>query len=332
MAEPLKVRGWGYISRINMLRALDDRTRTWPVRKAMLRAIRRALPGLHHSSRWGVHLSPIFPIEVRGFTYYVNHLETFGISRWLLSGGDYCAEEVDALQSVLRPGDVFVDVGANIGFFVPIASKAVGQTGRVVAIEPTPAHLDLMRRTIRANQLANVTVIPAAVGDHEGQITLYQSAVNTGDNHTYPRPGDADGLTVPLVTIDAALAQLGIKRVDVMMMDIQGAEGFALRGMTQTWARNLDLLLLCEFWPGAQQQAGDNPVETLRCFLADGRSVYAETRREPSSPDRSSRTVAATPITATQLAAELIAEDQWVNLVVTRRMPFPTQRYQIVSS
>ena len=82
------------------------------------------------------------------------------------------------LAQRLKPGDTFVDVGANIGYFTLLASQLVGRSGRVIAIEPSPANLELLEQNVSANRAANVRIIPAAVSDAVSELTLYADGVN----------------------------------------------------------------------------------------------------------------------------------------------------------
>lgn len=72
----------------------------------------------------------------------------------------------------LKPGDVFVDVGANIGYFSLLASKLVGPGGRVVAIEASPEVFDLLRRNLELNKAHNVRAVNVAISDREGSLQL----------------------------------------------------------------------------------------------------------------------------------------------------------------
>lgn len=307
-----------------VLMTWDTATRHWPVRRAVLRAVRRVLPGLHHCPRTGWHVRSIFPMRVGPHIFYVDSRERFGVSRWLLQAGDYGADERALLTSVLRAGDVFVEFGANIGVFVPHASACVGPTGQVIAIEPSPEHVNLLRRTVRANRLTNVTVHAAAVGDHEGSITLYRSAENTADHHTYARAGDRQPVSVPLLTIDS----LNLRRVDVILMDIQGAEGAALHGMRATLKRNPNCTLLMEFWPRAQRLAGGDPLAVLTDLVRDGWQIYADTTRQPNTTAQAVEYVAPVAISASALTAALEAKDQFVNLIVARSPRCDVHEYQ----
>jgi len=88
--------------------------------------------------------------------------------------------QVEAIASILKPGDVFVDIGANVGFYTILASKQVGEKGKVYAIEPLPRNLFLLSIHIKINRCSNVVVIPAACADLSG-LALFQPGRNPAE-------------------------------------------------------------------------------------------------------------------------------------------------------
>jgi FkbM family methyltransferase len=125
------------------------------------------------------------------------------------------------LAGALRPGDVFVDLGAYVGPFTLLASRIVGPEGRVVAFEPDPASRELLERNLAANGAANVTVVPYAVGDSAGTVRFVASGDSAG------RIGAEGDLEVRQVELDECCAELGVEPT-VMKVDIEGGEAAAL--------------------------------------------------------------------------------------------------------
>ncbi|WP_181705383.1 FkbM family methyltransferase [Chthonobacter rhizosphaerae] len=139
-----------------------------------------------------------------------------------------------AIADRLGRGSVFFDVGANVGFFTILAARAVGPAGRVVAFEPSPANVHLLRRNISANGFPNVTVIEAAASDHSGSGELLLARLSGGSAlSTADRPPDTTGsLSVRLVSLDDLVAGGGVRLPDVVKIDVEGAEEAVLKGMT----------------------------------------------------------------------------------------------------
>jgi FkbM family methyltransferase len=148
------------------------------------------------------------------------------------------------LRHVLGPGMRFVDVGANIGYTTLVAARAVGETGRVYAFEPSPRAFQSLARNVRLNELRWVQVEPAACGEQTAQQVLHVSSWSD----EYCSLGEDDGLldqTVPckVVRLDEYLSDRE-QRVDVVKIDVEGAEWQVLRGLTGLLAPPLPLLVV----------------------------------------------------------------------------------------
>ena len=162
------------------------------------------------------------------------------------------------ITRLVRPGDTVIDIGANIGYYTLIFARLVGDRGRVVAFEPDPDNFDLLARNVAANGYENVTLVRGAVAARAGMLRLYRSATNDGDHRTYDVRDGRTSVEVEAVRLDEYwTADRGT--VDLIKMDIQGAEGAALEGMEQVLARNPEVKLLTEFWPGGLAAAGTDP-------------------------------------------------------------------------
>ena len=161
----------------------------------------------------------------------------------ILRTGEWQPEVWNATASSLSEGSVYFDVGAHIGYFSMKAAQKVGKTGLVVAFEPNPETLLLLRDNVTANHFDNVIVEPIACTDREQTLTLYAaSIINTGasslarDNANIsleaPRP-----FTVRGRPIDDVVRELGLTRVDAIKIDVEGAEVGVLRGALDTLKR-----------------------------------------------------------------------------------------------
>lgn len=130
----------------------------------------------------------------------------------------------------LRPGDTFVDVGANIGYFTLLASELVGPSGRVIAIEPAPTTLEMLRRNVSANRATNVRIVPAAVSDHSTTLPLYGEGVD-GKNTLSREWARRHSLTEFGTVAVAPLADLlhPDEQPSVIKIDVEGHELSALK-------------------------------------------------------------------------------------------------------
>ncbi len=185
------------------------------------------------------------------------------ISRSVYLGGRWHAPVVSMIRDHVRPGMTVADIGANIGLMAVHAGDAVGPDGQVLAFEPEPRNFALLSENARHARWRNVIPIEAAVAERRGMLTLYLSPRDSGDHRTVPGAGARESCQVPAIALD----QLSAERrtpIHFAKMDIQGAEGEALRGMRETLRSKEFRGLVLEFWPTALEAAGEDPAGILR--------------------------------------------------------------------
>jgi FkbM family methyltransferase len=141
-----------------------------------------------------------------------------------------------ALAQHVKTGDVFLDIGANIGFFTVIAAKLVGEGGRVFAFEPVPKNAASLRRNLALNDFRQVRVFEAAISDHngKGELRLSEWIGGAALSTAAPPPDQTGTLAVDLVTIDELVARNEITAPDFVKIDVEGAEMEVLQGMATT--------------------------------------------------------------------------------------------------
>jgi FkbM family methyltransferase len=134
----------------------------------------------------------------------------------------------------LSPGQVVIDLGANLGVFATRAARRVGPAGRVVAVEPHPDNFRRLQANGRRNGLTWLDCVQAAAGDADGEATLFVH--ERGINHSLVR-GAGASVPVRVRTVDGLVRELGLSRVDFLKIDIEGAVPAALRGASETLRR-----------------------------------------------------------------------------------------------
>ncbi|MGE0767238.1 MAG: FkbM family methyltransferase [Hyphomicrobiaceae bacterium] len=145
----------------------------------------------------------------------------------------------EALARHLRPGDVFYDIGANIGFLTVIGARLVAAEGHVVAFEPVPENADAVRRNCELNSFGHVRVLQTAVSNSVGTAAL-QVAHHAGGAALadVALPVDRKGtITVPTTTVDTLIAQQQVPPPSLVKIDVEGAELNVLLGMRDTLRR-----------------------------------------------------------------------------------------------
>ena len=153
------------------------------------------------------------------------------VSRQVRENGIWEPYETSLILDFLDPGDVFVDVGANIGYFTVIAASVVEQTGKVIAFEPGPENIRLLQASCELNGLEQqVEAVQAGLSDGGGQARLYLSEDNLGDHQIYAGEGGRDSLPIKLLHGSDYLRPR-IERLDLLKVDTQGSEYKVMRGL-----------------------------------------------------------------------------------------------------
>jgi len=166
------------------------------------------------------------------------------ISRYILSTGQWEAESWAICKQHLPVGGTFVDVGAHIGIYSLKAARVVGSKGHVIAVEPNPDTVRQLRDNIQASGANVIAVQPVACSDSEGELDLFAAPRPSGGETSLSRVNaQQSGGVVSTVyhvrarPLDAIIQESGVSRVDVMKIDVEGAELLVLRGARQALAR-----------------------------------------------------------------------------------------------
>jgi FkbM family methyltransferase len=136
-------------------------------------------------------------------------------------------DEMTLLRRVLRPGDGFIDGGANIGVYAMLAASLVGPGGRVIAFEPFPTHAERLRANATLNGFAQVELRAAALTDHSGTV-LFVTNRDVSNRIQTRTDADTDTIEVLCTTLDEAVA--GLPQFTIGKLDLEGSEIDALKG------------------------------------------------------------------------------------------------------
>ena len=196
-------------------------------------------------------------VELDEFKIYVQRADFF-VGAAILRDRTFEPHVTAEVRRLLQPGGVFIDVGANIGYFTLLAAARVGPQGRVVAFEPNPDNCELLAESIRANGFENITVHPYAVGDRPRDSLLAAGGV-ISNGHILDAPPAAAPVyrRVRVVRADDHLRDL--PTVDVVKIDIEGGEPRALRGMTDL-VRVHQPVIVSEFSPALIESISGEPA------------------------------------------------------------------------
>lgn len=243
--------------------------------RALAWAVRRLPAGRYRAMKWVRGEHPPFTThlpEALGGARFACDLRD-DIAREVFLTGRYGAQETALLRAVLRPGDVFVDVGANWGYFTLLAASLVGRAGCVVALEPHPALFRALRDNAAANAMGQVDALALAAADAEGTLTLHahaDDAGNRGVSSLLEGGGDGERFAVKAARLDDVLDARKLDRVELLKMDIEGAEEMALRGMTEGLARGRYRRLLLELHPAVHPDGAALVARVVSLLRAAG--------------------------------------------------------------
>ena len=200
---------------------------------------------------------------------YVHGPEDKHVSRKIREQGLWEPFETSLIMSRLKAGDVFVDVGANIGYFTVIAASLVTEQGQVYAFEPDPENYRVLQKNCAHNfSQSNVHAVRGGLSSRDCAGQLYLSADNLGDHQIYASPGVREQLDITLYQgADYLRRQLDhdhFKIIDLIKVDTQGSEFEVMLGlMPLLQEMPVPPTILIELTPFSLRQAGSSGRELI---------------------------------------------------------------------
>lgn len=201
----------------------------------------------------------------------------------------------DVLRRLVQPGMIVADVGANIGLLTLVMAWAAGPGGQVIAFEPEAVPRSNLEKMKHLNGLSWVEVRDQAVGEKPGQLTFHVSDI-IGHSSLYALP-ETEGsreIQVEVVRLDDVAPA---KRMDVVKIDVEGAELDVLAGMGGVIAKNPDLAIVAEFGPEHLKRVGQTPAQWFKAFTDHGFKAYiideATSAAEPTNAKAAAKVVSA---------------------------------------
>lgn len=228
--------------------------------------------------------APLCEMRVPGlapFSMRAHHRPDRFITRDLVNDGIWEPFETEVALSRLRPGGVFVDVGANIGYYTIVASMRVGPAGAVHAFEPEPGNFAILQENARLNGLANARLNNVALDTTSREATLFLSEVNQGDHRLYCKEEGRRTVPVRTTSLDEYFAPRP-PAIDLVKMDTQGAEARIVAGMEGILrSQRGRLAIILEYWPYGLSGADDDPAGLAALLEPHGFELFeiSETER-----------------------------------------------------
>ena len=179
------------------------------------------------------------PVEIHGRPFRLDE----SLRRWET---DAEAPVLKVIDEILRPGDTFVDVGANFGLHTLLGASKVGKGGQVIAIEPVPANIALLRKNIRLNGMTDrVRLVERAVTDKAGERLMLHGVADGVAVAATLRKSEATAASVEVATTTLDECLRGVEQhVRLVKIDVEGAEHLVIRGGLQLLRRYRPPLLI----------------------------------------------------------------------------------------
>lgn len=193
------------------------------------------MSGVLKLSRWNVRM--FFPAQRKGF------------GKFIFAFRELYEPELAYLEEILAPGKVFIDIGANFGVYTLVASRLVGETGSVLAFEPTAQSFATLRQNIELNHFSNVSAFQVALAQETSKARLYYGWDPVGNSLGMDPLRGNEGEEVQIETLDKLLGENGIDHVDAIKIDVEGAEELVLRGAVRCLTTQRPIVIF-EFNPG----------------------------------------------------------------------------------
>ncbi len=165
-----------------------------------------------------------------GFKMMIDPVNDNGVERAIYYTGTYEAGTLHVFDHLLKPGDVFFDIGSNIGLMAIFAAKKTGDTGVVHSFEPEPETFKILQQNCSLNHLRNIQLNNIALGSEEREGIIYPNMdINRGAS-SLVRQDNSAGKTVWISTLDQYLEKNKVHPIKLMKIDIEGYELEMLKG------------------------------------------------------------------------------------------------------
>jgi FkbM family methyltransferase len=204
---------------------------------------------------------------IHGVRLLIDPAKDKGVELALFLQGTYEEGTIHFLQQALKSGDTFLDIGANIGWMTLVGAKAVGQQGRVIAIEANPNTLPILQHNVELNQANCVEIYGVAVSDEPGTARLFENwNVNRGGASLLAQD-DTLGIEVQVETLDRLFEPE--TPLAVVKIDVEGLEPQVLKG-GKVWFSIQQPIFIFEISALRQNEKGAGGTEVMQVIQEFG--------------------------------------------------------------
>lgn len=221
---------------------------------------------------WVVNLARREYVDLDGHRLYLDASDSNRMS----IKNEYEPLQTRLVKQLVEPGDVTIDLGANIGYYALLLARQVGDEGKVYAFEPDPLNVELLHKNIEANGYSTIVVEAKAVSDEAGLVKLFKENWNDATPSLWESSHCTNSVEVDCVRLDDYFGDesKGMPRIDFIKMDIEGAEGKALAGMGALLAANPEATIMTEYLPSVLENMGTKAIDFLNTLTGLGYTLY----------------------------------------------------------
>lgn len=219
---------------------------------------------------WYIFRKPY--VLVGGRRLYINKKDSV-VSESLLASGTWEPTISKIFTMCAKKARTIVDVGGNLGYFTILATTVISNTSKVYVFEPERTNFNLLKKSVKENHLQNVTCEKLAVGNAEGEISLYIAEDNFGDHRAFSSGENRKVETVNVTTLDSYFSALK-KPIDLLKIDIQGFEVQAFQGAKKLLQRGKIRVIISELWPIGLQLAGSDWRDYIKLLQTSNFSIW----------------------------------------------------------
>jgi FkbM family methyltransferase len=198
------------------------------------------------------------------------------VGEGIIENGIYEPETADLIARILRPGMCFLDIGANVGQYTLLAAELVGSGGRVLAFEADPSIVQILQRNVTLNDLRQVTICDVALSDENDVMAFHPASPRYAGSGSLAAGRYASGevVSVQARKLDDLLADNTVSRVDLMKIDVEGAELSVLRGSRRAIESYGFPTLIVEFSEHNLSQFGANEADLEKHLMDLGYKIF----------------------------------------------------------
>jgi len=241
---------------------------------------------------------------------YINYKDRLS-SVPLIFWGEWEEFELDLFTKYIEPGMNIIDIGASNGYYTLAAAHETGEKGKIFAFEPDPDSYDLILKNVKLNNFKNCIVEQKAVSDNKGEIKLFYSENRDLNSIIYPG-NEENYFIVESVKLDEYMEKYKYE-VDIIKMDIEGAEMHAFMGMEKILQKNKNIKIFTEFCPFAINRSKYTAKQFLNFFLEMKFKIY-----EVNDKEKKISEVSVDSLMERYGSEEMIEAEAHTNLIIYR--------------